>query len=98
VTEARLALDSNIAGIPLSLVYIAGNLVEAKRVEAVLKGLRIDYVLELEEFMSTSIIVMATHYVGLHVYVPSARHEFCKTALEQQGLLNTIPLDGFQES
>lgn len=97
MAEARLALDSNIAGVPRSLVYIAGNLVEAKRVEEVLKSLRIDYTVELEVFASMSILVMATQYVGLYVYVPSAQHELCKTALESQGFCNTIPLKWSQE-
>jgi len=73
-------------------VYIAGNVVEAKHVEEVLRSLRIDYTVQLEEFSTSSILVMAAKYVGLYVFVPSAQHDLCKTALEQEGLRNTVPL------
>jgi len=76
----------------VSLVYIAGNVVDAEKAERVLTEQGVDYVLSLESFASTSLMRMGEHK-GLFVYVPTAQHGSCRDLLERHGLTDTVGLD-----
>ena len=78
---------------PLSLVYIAGNLVEAEAAERTLTGMGVDYALSLEPFASTSVMRTGEH-AGLFVYVPTTQHRSCREMLERNGLTDTVDLEG----
>lgn len=73
-------------------MYIAGNVVEAEKAERTLTEQGVDYVLSLEPFVSTSLMRTAEH-TGLFVYVPTARHRFCRDILERNGLTDTVGLN-----
>lgn len=77
---------------PLSLVYIAGNMVDAGKVERILTEHGVDYALSLEPFASTS-MMRAGEHTGLFVYVPTAQHRSCREMLERSGLADTVGLD-----
>ena len=81
-----------LSGTPLSLVYIAGNTVDAGKAERVLTEHGVDYALRLEPFASTSVMLVGAH-MGLFVYVPTERHESCRDLLERNGLTDTVGLD-----
>lgn len=81
-----------LSGTPLSLVYIAGNTVDAEKVERILTERGIDYVLRLEQYASTSVMLVGEH-TGLFVYVPAERHESCRVVLEQNDLMDTVAFD-----
>ena len=77
----------------LDLVYIAGNVTEAKKAEDLLTEWRIDYALSLEAFTTGFPIFQSAEYKGLFFYVPTGKHRFCKDLLESQGLTDTIDLE-----
>jgi len=79
---------AELSGIPLSLVYIAGNLPDAEAAEQRLTEMGIDYALSLEPF--TTLSLMGGEYTGLFVYVPTAQHRFCREMLERHGLTDTV--------
>jgi uncharacterized membrane protein len=81
-----------LSGTSLSLVYIAGSLVEAEAAERILTGMGIDYALSLEPFASTS-LMRAGEHTGLFVYVPAAQHRSCVDVLERSGLRDTVGLE-----
>lgn len=78
-----------MAGVPLRLLYIAGNAVDAARAERVLTEHGVDYTLRLEPFMSVS-PVWTGERPGLFVYVPTAVHRSCREILERHGLTDTV--------
>lgn len=80
--------NQDLAGTPLSLVYIAGNLPDAEAAEQRLTEMGIDYALSLERFTTASF--MGGEYTGLFVYVPAAQHRFCREMLERHGLTDTV--------
>jgi hypothetical protein len=86
----RLALDNSIAGIPLRLLYIADNLVNARKAEQLLKDARIDFVIELDRFTTTNILLLGSEYLGLFFYVPAPRYGFCRDLLRANGLKDTV--------
>jgi hypothetical protein len=88
---ARRTADE-LAGTPLSLVYIADNTVDAHKAERVLTGQGIDYTLSLEPFACTSVLLVGER-TGLFVYVPAAQHRSCRELLEQNGLTDTVEPD-----
>ena len=75
----------------LSLVYIAGNTVDAEKVERTLTEHGVEYALSLEPFASTSMMRPGDH-TGLFVYVPAAQHRACRDMLERSGLTDTVSL------
>ena len=75
-----------------SLVYIAGTMYDAKKAERVLTDHGIEYALNLEPFVSTS-LMRAGEHTGLFVYVPTAQHRACLDMLERNGLMDTVSLD-----
>jgi len=80
--------NEELAGTPLSLVFIAGNLADAEAAEQRLTEMGVDYALSLEPF--TTLSLMGGEYTGLFVYVPTAQHRFCREMLERHGLTDTV--------
>jgi hypothetical protein len=80
------------SGTPLGLVYIAGNTVDAEKVERTLTEGGIDYKLSLEPFMKSSAVgtVFGGTYAGVFFFVPAAQHESCRDFLEAKGFADTI--------
>ena len=80
------------SGTPLGLVYIAGNPVDAERVERALTECGIDYTLSLEPFMKSSAMgtVFGGTYAGVFFFVPTARHESCRDFLGSKGFADAI--------
>ena len=76
----------------LSLVYIAGNMVDAEKVERTLTEHGVEYALSLEPFASTSMMRPGDH-TGLFVHVPTTQHRACRDMLERSGLTDTVGLD-----
>lgn len=74
------------------LVYIAGSVRDAEKAERALTERGVDYVLSLEPFASTSVMLVGER-AGLFVYVPVEQHESCRVLLEQNGLTDTVALD-----
>jgi uncharacterized membrane protein len=85
-------MAGEFSGTPLKLAYIAGNMVDAERVERMLSEHGIDYALSLEPFVSTSLMRTGEH-AGLFVYVPAMQHGVCLEVLEQNGLTDTVAFD-----
>ncbi len=77
----------------LSLVYIAGNVADAKKAEALLTEWRIDYVLSLEPFTTAFPLFQSAEYKGLFFYVLTGQHRFCRDLLKSNGLSDTVELD-----
>lgn len=77
---------------PLSLVYIAGNTVDAEKAERVLTARGMDYAVSLEPFMNSSMMgtVFGGTYAGLLFFIPSAQHECCHDLLRANGFADTI--------
>ena len=80
------------SGTALSLVYIAGNMVDAEKVERTLTEHGVEYALSLEPFASTSMMRPGDH-TGLFVHVPTTQHRACRDMLERSGLTDTVGLD-----
>jgi len=87
---ARRTADE-LADVSLSLVYIAGNLVDAKAAERWLTEAGIEYTLGVEPFTTQS--VLGGEHMGLFVYVPTTQHRRCRDFLESHGLTDTVELD-----
>lgn len=83
--------QEEMAGIPLELVYIAGNLNDAQAAEQELTEHGIDYTLTLEPFVTTSLL--GGKHTGLFVYVSARQHEQSRRLLEANGLMDTIRLE-----
>ncbi len=80
------------SGTALSLVYIAGNMVDAEKVERTLTEQGVEYALSLEPFASTSMMRPGDH-TGLFVHVPTTQHRACRDMLVRNGLTDTVGLD-----
>jgi hypothetical protein len=88
--------EKELAGVPLSLVYIAGNLVDAEKAERLLTESGIDYLLKLEPFTTAS--MMRGEYMGLFIYVPTGEHGRCREVLEAGRLTDTVELQASEPS
>lgn len=77
---------------PLDLVYIAGNTVDAEKAECLLTGHGIDYALRLEPFMKASGLgaVLGGTYAGVFFFVSSTQHAVCRGLLRANGFADTI--------
>jgi len=80
-----------LAGNPLSLIYIAGNLPDAQIVERFLTDMGVDYTVSLEPY--THIPGLGGVYMGAFFYVPATLHQRCRQGLESQGLTDTVDLE-----
>lgn len=73
------------------LVYIAGNLVEAERVESVFNELQIDYAINIESFVKQSFL--GGTYPGAFFYVSKKDAGHSREGLAIQGFTDTISSD-----
>ena len=80
---ARVALD-DFGESEVSRIYLAAELVEAKKVEQLLSANEIDYAVEVEPYVRMSIF--SSEYAGAAFYVVTEQAEFCKRALVEAGL------------
>jgi hypothetical protein len=80
-----------LAGNPLSLIYIAGNFPDAQIVEGFLTDMGVDYTISLEPY--THISGLGGIYMGAFFYVPSTLHQQCRRELESRGLTDTVDLE-----
>jgi hypothetical protein len=67
------------------LIFIARNVREARRVEALLTDAGIDYEVAFEPFLHGGIFGVVT-LTGLGFYVLSGQASFCRKLLEEHGL------------
>jgi len=88
---ARRAAEE-FSGTPLGLVYIAGNTVDAEKVERALTECGIDYTLSLEPFMKSSTLgtIFGGTYAGVFFFVPVTQHERCCDLLRSKGIADMI--------
>lgn len=80
---------------PLSLVLIAGNIVDARAAEHCLTEMGVDYTVDLEPFTTTS--MLSGVYMGACMYVATAEHGRCRAQLESQGLTDTVELESHEQ-
>ena len=73
------------------LIYIAGNLTEAKQVETVLNEKQIDYALNVEAFAKQSFL--GGTYPGVFFYVSVHDAQDSRECLILQGLTATVAVD-----
>ena len=78
-----------------TLIYIAGNVVEAERAEGALAGCEMDYALNIEPFTTTSLFGGTRQ--GLFVYVSKELAEKGRQCLEANGITDTIDLKELEE-
>lgn len=80
---------------PASLVYIAGNVSEAEKIERTLTECGIDYAVGLEPFTKSSALgtVFGGAYAGAFFYVAASHHEQCANLLKRNGLTDTVEMD-----
>jgi hypothetical protein len=84
---ARVTFD-DLSEKEVSRIYLAGELAEAKRVEALLNSNGIDYAIEVEPYVRFSLF--SSQYAGAAFYVLSGQAEFCRRALCEAGLKTGI--------
>lgn len=92
----RRTIDQ-LSSVPLSLVYIAGHVIEAETAERILTEAGITYTLRLEPFVTTSVLNSREH-MGVFLYVPTALHQQCREMLQSRGVKDTIELADVQPS
>jgi hypothetical protein len=78
----------------VSLVYIAGNLSDARKAEQVLNDRSVDFAISLDKFVTDSWLgrIIGDEYTGLFFSVPTNQHRWCRKWLEEAGLRDTVPL------
>jgi hypothetical protein len=76
---------------PLSLVFVAGNVVDAETAEGALTRVGIDYAISLEPYATTNPFGFGAVYQGLFFYVPHCHLERCRQLLESHGLKTVDP-------
>jgi len=82
---ARVTLD-DFSDKEVARIYLAGELAEAKRVEEILSANGINYVVEVEPYVRSSVFSFSSKYAGAAFYVLSGQADFCKRALFEAGL------------
>ena len=87
---ARFTLEEFTERQP-ALVYIAGNLTEAKQVEFVLNEKQIDYALNIESFNKESFL--GGTYPGMFFYVSTCDAQDSREYLALRGLPDTVVVD-----
>lgn len=80
---------------PVSLVYIAGNVVEAQQVERTFTERGLDYAVSLEPFTKSSTLgaVFGGTYAGAFFYVSAMQRAQCVKLLKDSGLSDTVEWD-----
>ena len=87
---ARFTLEEFTGSQP-ELIYIAGNLTEAKQVEVVLDEEHIDYALKIESFAKQSFL--GGTYLGMFFYVAAHDAQDSRAYLALRGLTDTLVVD-----
>lgn len=75
------------AGKDVAMVYIAGRLREAQRVEQILNEHHVDYMVDREPFEVKLFGILPTRYDGVAFYVLVGQAEFCRRVLRDADLL-----------
>lgn len=78
-----------------TLIYIAGNVVEAEKAEQALTEFGIDYALNIEPFAGTSIL--SGVHQGLSIYVSQEAAVNGRQCLEAKGLRDTVVLQDLED-
>jgi len=78
-----------------TLIYIAGNVVDAERAEQALQNIQMDYALNIEPFTTTSLFGRTRQ--GLFVYVSNNLATKGRQCLEANGISDTVDLTEFEE-
>jgi hypothetical protein len=86
---ARVAFD-DFREKDIARIYLAAELIEARRVEEVLTANGIEYAVEVEPYMSLSVFSFSSEYRGAAFYVLSGQANFCKRVLLEAGLASGI--------
>ncbi|MFB3070573.1 MAG: hypothetical protein ACE1ZK_00750 [Nitrospirales bacterium] len=73
------------------LVYIAGNVVDAKHVEAALSEIQIDYAMNVEPYANNSFLEGTYH--GVFFYVSEGEAPRSRECLNGRGFTNTLALE-----
>ena len=76
-------LDEEFAASELALVYIAKRLKDAKRLEDLLTGAGVDYLVETDTYRGGFIFV--SERVGAFFYVQPAAETACRELMAQRG-------------
>ena len=84
-TMARLDLE-DFAGRELARVYIAGRVSEAESVESALTEHGIDYAVDIEPFLKSSLGLFTSAYAGAAFYVLEGQAALAHTVLAAAGL------------
>lgn len=84
---ARFRLEDFLNRNP-SLIYIAGNLIDAEKVERILDEEGLDYAISIKPYIKTSLI--GGIYQGLFIYVAQPENQKIRAILEGHGLLDTV--------
>jgi len=87
---ARLTLEEFSDRHP-ELVYIAGNVVDAEKVESALSEKQIDYAMNIESFVIPSFL--GGTYPGVFFYVASDEARQSRECLKAKGFPDTVALD-----
>lgn len=82
-------LDS-VGDVPLKLVYIAGNLTDARHVERVLDEREIAYAVSLETYTKAFSLALGGQYEGVFFYVPVFQHQHARELLESRGMRDIV--------
>jgi hypothetical protein len=77
----------------VTMVYIAGRLGEAKRVEQVCSDNAIDYAVDIEPFESRVLGILPVEYEGVGFYVLSDQANLCRRVLREAGLVQGLVED-----
>ncbi len=83
-------------GKPVTLVYIAGRLSEAKHVEEVLSANGVDYAVDIEPFQSRLLGILPVEYEGVGFYVLPPQAELCRRVLREAKLLQGLVEEDLQ--
>jgi hypothetical protein len=70
----------------VALVYIAGRISEAERVEKALTERGVDYALDIEPFQTYVLGLLPVQYEGVGFYVVTAQAELSRRLLHEAGL------------
>jgi len=77
-------------GRDVELVFIAGSVREAQRVEEVLTQQGFEFAVEIEPFVRYVLEVFPSEHEGAAFYVLSGRSAYCRRALAAAGLASGV--------
>jgi hypothetical protein len=83
---ARIAFEDFGKGTEVVRIYLARELKEAKRVEAVLTEQGIEYAVEVEPYKTVMSSIFSSEYKGAAFYVLANQEDFCRRVLCDAGL------------